>query len=134
MNSDIVLTATEGSFPRYGTEAYKLLELLSSGEPVSINECLLPLFGETLRSPLQTLRGAPYFWRIDRVTNEDGEKCLQLDQSHLSHDSLLDCKARHKRELTLRTLSRDLARSEARRLPIAERKLCKAKEKGSEHL
>lgn len=132
MNSDLILTAREGSFPRVGTKAYMLLEIISSGAAVSINECLLPLFGETLRSPLQTLRKEPYFWQIEQVINEDGEKCLQLHEDHFSHNEPLDCRARYKRELALRTVSRDLAKSEAERLPKAEQRLMTAKEKGSE--
>lgn len=132
MNSDLILTARKGSFPREGTKAYMLLELISSGEAVSINECLLPLFGETLRAPIQTLKKEPYFWQIERVVNESGDKCLQLHEDHFSHDELLDSKARYKRELTLRTLSRDLAKSEVKRLPRAEQRLITAKEKGSE--
>ncbi|PMH74909.1 hypothetical protein [Vibrio cyclitrophicus] len=132
MNSDLILTAREGSFPREGSKAYILLELISSGEAVSINECLLPLFGETLRSQIQTLRKEPYFWQIERVLNENGDKCLRLHENHFSHDELLDCKTRYKRELTLRTVSRDLAKSEIKRLPKAEQRLITAKEKGSE--
>ncbi|GAA0831045.1 hypothetical protein GCM10009112_15670 [Marinomonas arenicola] len=105
------------------TGAFKLLNILSDGQAHS-RESL----GESMRSPLQSLRGDRFqYWLIHSV-KQDASKTtlLQLDPRHLSGDSEQDAAARLERRRQLKKDSHKQAMQEQQRLPKALAELLKA--------
>ncbi|MFC3096178.1 hypothetical protein DRW07_05280 [Alteromonas sediminis] len=112
------------SFPKRGTPARKLLELLSDGRAHDRNE-IAQLIGEDMRSPLQDLRGKKYrYWYIHNVRIKgERQTFLKLDPRHLSGDEQLDALARAEREVLYLLGSYSHAKSAYLRLTKLSREL-----------
>lgn len=121
--------APDRAFPRLNSEARMLLALLLRDEFVT-EEDICRQFGSNCRSPIQTLEGKRYCWRIINLLDERGEIIARkLDDRHKSGDPRLDAQARHERLVELRTKSAIQAAREKRRAAIARAELADAIER-----
>jgi len=103
--------------PAMGTQARKVLELLSDGLSHPKKD-LINILEDDPRSALQALRGKQYgFWLIHNIGDKKG--VYLLDERHMSGDKDDDISARIKSEIQFRERSTELAQRESNRLPKA---------------
>jgi len=115
------------ALPKAGTKAFLLLSILSDGKTHS-RESLSrwPQLGETARSPLQKLRSDSFLnWNILSLKVKN-ESYLQLDNRHLSGDSIQDNLARKERKRNYKGKSHQIALQGNRRLKKAYLELSEA--------
>jgi len=104
-------------FPKLGTNASKVLELLADGQSHEKEELLFLLLTDP-RSALQALKNATHgFWYIHNTGGRQG--CYQLDERHFHGDLQSDEVARLYSAMSLKKGSRFQAERETSRLPRA---------------
>lgn len=92
MKTILCLSCPEKYIPPNGSKSRKVLELLLNGITRLQLEIEVPSFRG---SPLEDLEGERYgYWSVERYTDDEGNKCLRLNNSHLIGDPESDNEVR----------------------------------------
>jgi len=129
-SSDIpIIAASLEALPKIGTKPHRLLSYLIDGKKHDRNKLISdPLLGESIRSPLQVLKGDKYsHWLIhSSVCEHSKARIIQLDPRHLSGNAEEDAEARRERRKQLKEVSAKEAKQGRLREAKAVRERCEA--------